>query len=97
MEVCISISNSDDKLSQLEWSQFVARIRDEVKHSTGHVHGEWLTPPDSRWQGACWWVALVDDRADAFKAKLRRAAADSHQDSIAWLSGESEMLRPPTT
>lgn len=96
MEVCIAISNSDDKLGQADWSLFVARVRHEIKHSTGHVHGEWLTSPDSRWQGACWWVALVDSHVPVVQKNLRRAAADFRQDSIAWLAGESEMLRAAT-
>lgn len=82
--VYISIGNSDDKLTQQDWSRFVGLLRDIVRTEAGTVHGEWLSLPDSRWQNACWCVEVPDAKRSGLRESLAGAAHYAHQDSIAW-------------
>lgn len=80
----ISIGNSDDKLTQAEWSQYVVEIIARVV-SIGHTHGAWFSLPHTPYQNACWCVEF--DTAEDL-AEGREVAAEVRekwrQDSIAW-------------
>lgn len=89
MIVYISIGNSDDELTQRQWSDFVAVVDDTLvgahKRDSATVHGSWRSPSDARWQNACWCVEIgYDDVAEALRSALRDYAGIYHQDSIAW-------------
>lgn len=55
----IQIGNSDDRLSQGEWSRFIAEMRDLFRPSGFQVHGEWFSGPDQPWQNANWTVEVL--------------------------------------
>lgn len=99
MIVYISIGNSDDKLTQKEWTDFIADVDDDVQGS-GHIHGRWFSAPDVEWQSACWCVEIDESfnrgpevRAQRLKANLAVHARTYGQDSIAWAEvKETEFL-----
>lgn len=84
MIVYISISNSDDKLSQADWAGFFGDTHDAINDAAITVHGEWLSASASPYQNACWCVELHDPDAFALAGELGRLAAVYGQDSIAW-------------
>lgn len=89
MIVYISIGNSDDKLSQAEWSTFVSQVDRYIESATdghdGEVHGRWFSASDAPWQNACWCVEFhADDVASTLRGRLPVVAASFGQDSIAW-------------
>jgi len=94
--VYISIGNSDDKLTQAEWSSYFHRVNRTLDlDSRVQLHGCWTSNSASRWQNACWCVELLDDIADRVKGKLRKLAAEYRQDSIAWAEApETEFIGP---
>ena len=105
MIVYISIGNSDDKLSQAEWSTYLTQTdillhdRQQSNDPDNPVlkrHGAWVSYPDDPWQNACWCVE-VEDAPDAIKElqdALRGVAIGYRQDSIAWaVVAETEFLR----
>lgn len=92
--VYISIGNSDDKLTQYEWSKYVMVVRDVIRTNALAMHGEWLSLPDARWQNACWCVEVEPDKAQAMKDDLAGVAAYYRQDSIAWAVAETEFIGP---
>src|SRR5258708_37712742 len=55
MIVYISIGNSDDALSQKQWSQFWTEMAARVV-SLGTTHGAWFSNPVGTHQNACWCV-----------------------------------------
>jgi hypothetical protein len=58
----ISISNSDDKLTQAEWSDFVSDLRRlllHLWHGRLQLHGEWFALPDKPWQNANWCIEIL--------------------------------------
>jgi len=87
--VYISIGNSDDKLTQQEWSDFV--IETDILLHPGAPgtpvlarHGNWRSRVDDPWQNACWCVEIKEGYADVLRAALRHQARQHRQDSIAW-------------
>ncbi|MFC4146595.1 hypothetical protein ACFO0M_10040 [Micromonospora mangrovi] len=98
----ISIGNSDDKLTQREWADFVWRValavQEASEYAGGGVHGQWMSLPADSWQNACWALQLPADPApvDRLRAILAGLAAEFRQDSIAWaLAPTTEFLNPP--
>lgn len=55
----IQVGNSDDRLSQAEWSRFVMEMRDLMHRSEVQIHGEWFSGPDQPWQNANWCVEVL--------------------------------------
>jgi hypothetical protein len=86
MAVYISIGNSDDKLTQNEWSSFYAATDLVVRRGAHQVHGAWVSPATDPWQNACWCIETMPDPASVEHLKMRLAetAATFRQDSIAW-------------
>jgi hypothetical protein len=82
--VYITVGNSDDKLSQNEWSAFVSSVRLVLRDEAQVMHGEWFSLPDSPWQNACWCVEFVEYRLDRARMRLGKLAPAFRQDSIAW-------------
>lgn len=86
MFVYVSIGNSDNKLTQRRWSEFVdwvSRLLDTDGMGVVARHGFWLTPSDAPWQGACWCVEVAAP-ALKLRQRLELAAREFGQDSIAW-------------
>lgn len=85
MIVYVSIGNSDDKLTQREWSQFVWQFSAEVVGRALNVHGSWFSRPADPWQNACWCLEFASDETAA-RAKAAATAVRKRfrQDSAAW-------------
>lgn len=90
--VYLSIGNSDDKLTQAEWSQFVVEMIARVV-SIGHTHGAWFSLPHTPYQNACWCVeyATADDLAEAREVTVE-IREKYRQDSVAWATASTEFL-----
>jgi hypothetical protein len=91
--VYISIGNSDDKLTQQEWSLFVQAVANMAAAYTVKIHGFWLSHSDAPWQNAAWCVEF-NNEADVNEAKnsLRISRDRFRQDSIAWAVAETEFI-----
>jgi hypothetical protein len=86
----VSIGNSDDKLTQAEWSNFILDMSAEVA-SLGKMHGAWFSGPASPYQNACWCIEFGGPDAQATanvvaeaKELTAKLARKYRQDSIAW-------------
>lgn len=62
MIVYITAENSDDRLSQHEWSVLIRNVDERVRHAALAVTGYWHSAPDSPLQNACWCAELPDSR-----------------------------------
>src|SRR5688572_8500137 len=100
--IYVSIGNSDDKLSQQEWSNFVmlvdAKLTPDGYNGIDERHGNWRSNPDEPWQNACWCVAIEhEDPAVVaeLKGSLAKLASRFRQDSIAWAEAPvTEFIKP---
>lgn len=93
MIVYVSIGNSDDKLTQADWSRFVVDMDGYVASYADTVHGRWFSAPEARWQNACWCLEFINE-SDMLATK--QAAAEIRkayrQDSAAWAVAETEFI-----
>lgn len=94
--ITIQIGNSDDKLTQFEWSQFVyatiGAIGSERDHGLNiHFHG--LSTGDALWQNACWVVEMKLVRFGPLQTKLNHIRKQYRQESIAWTEGETSFIK----
>lgn len=88
--VTIQIGNSDDKLTQIEWSNFVNSMRSEIVQS-GEVHFEGSSRGDARWQNHCWVVAIPSDldQIHSLKERVEHTRKNYRQDCAAFTAGET--------
>ena len=80
----VSVGNSDDQLSQAEWSSFVQATRIMLSQRARETHGEWYSLPDQPYQNACFCVVLADPDVPLVKADLTKLREAWGQDSAAW-------------
>lgn len=91
--VHIAIGNSDDKLTQADWAEFVRHVDNAVRGASGVVHGAWHSLPNAQWQNAAWAFQSI---GGASRVALRKALADLavryRQDTIAWNESITEFI-----
>lgn len=104
----IHIGNSDDRLTNPEWSQFCRRVADLVgefvtAHTDRHAGliGSWFSYPACPYQSAVFAVLMPTtgfaDAGNLLIGQLREVAAEFGQDSIAvHLSAGTVFIRPTT-
>lgn len=80
--VYASIGNSDDKLSQAEWSNYLHSFRECMGKFATQVYGDWTSEPSSSYQNAC--IAIATETPLTLKAALASLRAEYRQESIAW-------------
>jgi len=80
--VYVSIGNSDDKLSQARWSNFLHSFRECMAKFAVETYGNWVSEPSSSYQNAC--IAIATESPLTLKAALRMLRVDYGQDSVAW-------------
>jgi len=79
----VSVGNSDDKLSQEQWSGFVQHVRISLAQRARETHGEWYSLPDQPYQNACFCVVLADADVPGVQAELAKLREAWGQDSVA--------------
>lgn len=90
--ITLQIGNSDDKLSQLQWSDFFATIDREVTNAAKQVHFAGTSPCSSPWQNACWVFTVEPLAALELKIWVTAHRSRFRQDSVAWIEGETEFI-----
>ena len=85
--VTIQIGNTDDKLRQAQWAQFVMDLDTVVKLDCGQVHFCGHSAGDAPWQNYC----VVAECADlgCLQMQLSELAKKHGQDSIAMTAGNT--------
>ena len=82
--VYVSIGNSDDKLTQAQWSEFHGIFAALIRKAATQVFGDWLSASNARWQNACVAFEINAQATDRLKRALTDLAAEFNQDAIAW-------------
>jgi hypothetical protein len=100
MVVYITIGNTDDKLTQPEWAQFVSDVGAAVSRVAGlpggAMHGAWTSGNHLPWQNACWCLEMpaVYAHVEMLKSRMGQLARRYGQDSIAWAESETQFITP---
>jgi len=93
LTITLQIGNSDDKLTQREWSSFVIEVSAIVEGNASHTHffgapSNWFV-----WQNVAWVIQFDDDAVkEIFKKKLIGIRKKYRQDSVAWTEGETVFI-----
>ena len=82
--VYISIGNSDDKLTQVEWAAFQMLAMSTVGIAAEQVHGRWYSSPSAKFQNACICAEIDEENVEYLRESLADLAYRYRQDSIAW-------------
>ena len=94
--VYISIGNSDDKLTQADWSRFVHLVDELLDSRLISVHGRWFSSPRSPYQNACW--CIEKEKEPILRRELGDLARQFRQDSIAWAEAPTtDFIGPAVT
>lgn len=94
--VVVGIGNSDDKLSQAEWSRFVLDTGTTMTVYTKQVHFAGYSSGDNPWQNACWMADIKEDNIPYLRERLADLTEIYNQDSIALIVGETEFVSTNT-
>jgi hypothetical protein len=87
----VLIGNSDNKLSQSEWSYFCKELQ-RIVSDYGQIHFFGFSNPDSPFQNACI-VAVISERWDSeVENLLEKLKVKYNQDSIAIVWGDTQFL-----
>lgn len=93
MNAYITIGNSDDKLSQSEWSQFCKDLEFIAAGVERTRWGTWYSAPDAPWQNMCVCISMHVDYLGALRGNLASIAKKWRQDTIALaLVAETELV-----
>lgn len=90
--VTIQIGNSDDKLPQAQWSNFVSDIDRSVIEHCQDIHFHGFSPGNAEWQNACWVAQVMDQHLAEFKSDLMHWREKYDQDSLAFTIGETTFI-----
>lgn len=91
----ITIGNSDNKLSQQDWSAYCYLVEKLVQSYATHVFFMGYTLPNGDYQNACFSFATTPEVMTMIRGSLRNVARQFRQDSIALaVVGEVEMVKP---
>jgi hypothetical protein len=80
--VVIQVGNSDDKLTQKEWADFVDEMNGIVTGTlTMHFHG--FCPGNMPWQNACWIGTGEEVAVKRMLDRIKDCRSRFKQDSVA--------------
>lgn len=79
--VYASIGNSDDKLSQNEWAEYLRMFGVLMRQSSTQVYGDWFSDPRAPWQNAC--MAIECGDPDTLRKALTGLRTAYKQDAVA--------------
>ena len=97
--IIIAIGNSDNRLTQAEWSAFWhecnALVHGATIYAGANLHGAWMSLPNAPFQNAGWSLAFDIDMlhlSRALQQDLREVLRTYRQDSMAWTVGETRLI-----
>lgn len=94
MTLTIQIGNSDDRLAQKQWSEFVNKLISNCQFY-GQIHFAGGSPNNTQWQNYCVVLQLTyDNKLDSIMGAMSNLAAEYQQDSIAVTVGQTEFVGP---
>lgn len=96
MAVYITIGNTDDKLGQKQWSDFVKDVDDTIRMYASAIHAYCFSLPNAPWQNCVWcceFAMSIDEKC--CKEDLGVLTGKYNQDSIAWAPAVTEFLTRP--
>jgi predicted NodU family carbamoyl transferase len=88
--VTIQIGNTDNKLTQQKWAEFIEDVNTVLTGTEYMFQG--TSAGDKPYQNACWVVVMRDYEYETTKNLVARVGEEYDQDSIAWTEGKTEFI-----
>lgn len=79
----IEIGNTDNKLTQQEWSRFVNQVEFAVRQTSQQIYGIFLTEPSQPYQSAAFHGVFSETGGKQLTQYLLDIASEFRQDEIA--------------
>lgn len=92
--ISVLIGNSDNRLSQVMWTNFIAAVNHTLLEFAIQFHCKGYSAPTSMYQNACFVFEASNVHFSSIEHNLRRIARKFSQDSIAIVYGDSKLIRP---
>lgn len=91
--ITLQIGNTDDKLSQQEWSSFVIEVSVIVEANATNTHFFGAPSNWFLWQNVAWVIDFDNEEVERiFKNKLIGIRKKYKQDSVAWTEGDTQFI-----
>jgi hypothetical protein len=90
--ITIQIGNTDNKLTQQEWAEYVNRTSATIDRFSEMTHFFGGSPNWYRWQNVAWVVEMSGHNLNPFKAEIERVRELYRQESVAVTIGETEFV-----
>ena len=90
--ITVIIGNSDNNLTQTDWSLFASKTEEKIQLFANNVYFAGCPSSKSPYQNFAIVFSLNDDRQQVLKEMLIDLRETYCQDSIAWISGESQFI-----
>jgi len=88
----VQFGNTDNKLSQVFWSNFCKRIYSELIRPSVTIRFYGGSHFDSPWQNACIVFNCHSDKIEELKKNISLIGKEYNQDSIAFTEGSTEFI-----
>lgn len=92
MIATIQIGNSDNKLTQQEWSEYVDAVHAATTVDGIETHFFASSEGSKPWQNACWVVAIREKEVDAMMRAVTKIRKQYKQESVAVVLGDVRMI-----
>lgn len=93
MIATVQIGNTDNKLTQQEWSSFVHEVGLLLSLEVKCMHFFGGSSNWEKWQNTAWIFEIEDNKINNLKFALQTLKIKYKQDSIAWTQGEIEFIK----
>lgn len=89
--ITVGIGNSDNKLTQKEWSMFVSEISCAIHIFAKEIHFRGGSSSIEEWQNYAW-VFVINNKIEILKNRITAIREFYRQDSVAWTEGETVFI-----
>lgn len=92
MLISVQAGNSDNKLTQWQWSYFVRQLNDILAAYQTARHFFGGSETYAKWQNVCWVCEVKAEEIESLKQALRDCRESYQQDSVCLLVGQAEFV-----
>ena len=92
MYITVSIGNSDNRLTQTEWHNFVNDMKLVIQLNTIQIHFFGGAPNWDPWQNVAWIAELEEGRLEGIQAAITKVRERYKQDSAMVMIGEARFI-----
>lgn len=90
--IVVLIGNSDDKLTQKEWSEYVAAVNSHIDLICSRTHFYGASANYMPWQNVCWVSEIEETCLENMQKALEHLRKYFRQDSIAIVIGDTGFI-----